>query len=400
MRRSPSPVPVDGLKTLSPPPYVGPAPDVPQAVALALDALGRFGRLTLIVNDPQRHTDSPAVLRVLAGRVDAARVRLLLATGTHCPSPPGREAFERALLDALPAGEIAWHDARAEGLPPVGALPTWRAHPWVAAAEAVLAVGSTEPHYFAGFTGAHKTCTIGVASRGDIEAHHARALDPAAAPGRLAQNPAHQGAVEMLAALEAVAPVAAVNLVQAGPKVLLACGGRPLEALHAAAGAAEDAFFCRLDRPADAIVAEVTGPLGRSFYQADKGIKNNEGAVRDGGVLVLAAPCREGIGQDDFVRLLREAADYRQAAETVRVRGYRLGDHKAVRLRRLTDPAGRGVRAFVVSDGLSEADAALLGLAKAASVADALRAGGVDPRRDRAVRVPDAGNVCATVGRP
>jgi hypothetical protein len=70
------------------------------------------------------------------------------------------------------------------------------------------------------------------------------------------------------------------------------------------------------------------------------------------------------------------------------------GDHKAVRLRYLTDPATRGVRVYVVSPGISVDDAALLGIRKAASVAEALRDADVPPQDARVYRIVNAGNMC------
>jgi len=213
-------------------------------------------------------------------------------------------------------------------------------------------------------------------------------------PACLDANPVAEGVLAMLAALESLTPVAAVDLVQAGPEITAAVGGSARSALFGCIPAASAAFVRRTGQSFDALVADVTGPLGESFYQADKGIKNSEHAVRDGGCLVLAAGCPRGIGQDRFVRLLRRAATHAEALAAVESDGYRLGDHKAVRLRRLTDPACRAVKVYAVSDGLSASDAALLGLRKAASVEAALADAGVRPGRDRLAVVRDAGNVC------
>jgi nickel-dependent lactate racemase len=414
-------VPPSDLPTLGPAPSKETSTDLPAAVdeALAVLSPADRGNLTVLVNDPQRHTDSLSVLAELMRRDEGTLRKLLIACGTHRFEQQKRTEFEKTLMRGLdhvapspPAEvipiEIAWHDATAGDLVTIGedspepsAEPSrqgWRGHPWLAGPGGLLAVGSVEPHYFAGFTGAHKTCTIGVADRESIEANHAHALSPQARPGAIAGNPVHDGHAAMLARLEATRPVAAVNLVQAGRSVLGVFGGAPAAALRAAEPLARASFFRTIPRPADALVLQATGPLGGSFYQADKAIKNNEWAVRDGGVLVLVAPCPAGVGQDHFLTLLRDAATYAEALDIVRARGYRLGDHKAVKLRYLTDPACRGVRVFVVSDGLDSDACRTLGFCLAESVNAALEKADVTPGRGDVYRVEDAGNLVVNVG--
>jgi len=379
-----------------------PPADLARAVEDALALLPAEAEdIVVVVNDPQRHTATGAVWRELVARLDPTRLQVLIACGSHAAPPPAqRQAFERATLGEARPAAIDWHDSRASILQAVESADAggggWRGHPWLLESDAVLAVGSLEPHYFAGWTGAHKTCTVGVAAYEAIERNHARALDPRCRPAVLDDNPVADGVLAMLASLESRTPVAAVNLVQVEARILAAAGGSPRSALPACIPAASATFVRRIDARADAVVAEVTGPLGESFYQADKGIKNNEYAVRNGGCLVLVAACPLGVGQDRFLRLLRRAATHAEALAAVRSEGYRLGDHKAVRLRYLTDPACRGVRVYVVSEGLRKTDAAVLGLRKAASPAAALADAGIDPASGPVVWVQDAGNLCVT----
>ena len=367
--------------------------DLDQAIDAALTLLGRTKRLTILVNDPQRNTSTAPVLTLLGRRFSPADMRMLVATGTHNISADQRREHESQIRSVLPVEKIAWFDCRDAGLVRISGPVAWRGHRWLLESPSLLAIGSVEPHYFAGFTGAHKTATIGCASYDDIQANHSKALDPKSRLGALADNPVHNGIADMLKTLQANRPVAAVNLAQSGREILAAAGGEPLEALQNLLPTVRDAFI-RHVAPADAIVAYVDGPLGCSFYQAEKGIKNNEHAVRDGGVIVLAAPCPDGIGQDQFAQLLREAQTYQAAMEIVQSRGYRLGDHKAVKLRYLTDPAHHGVRIFVVSDGISQEQADSLGVTKAATVEEALRTAGIDPARHAVYCVRDAGNLC------
>ena len=364
-----------------------------KAVSNALEYLEKPQILTVVVNDPQRQTDSPRVLKVLSHLIDPACIRILVATGTHRYSSEKMRSFELKLIQGLPIEEIQWHDSQSDKLVPV--RPNgWRAHPWLVGDRPVLAIGSVEPHYFAGFTGAHKTLTIGCAAYADVESNHASALLPGSRPARLAGNPVFEGILQMLEDLAASQRLAGVNLVQVGSTIIAAAGGTPLSVLKALTPTAQNAFIQQIDVPADAIIVETAGPLGQSFYQADKAIMNNQWAVRNGGVIVLSAPCENGIGQDHFVKLLVQAPTASAAKDIVSRRGYRLGDHKAVGIRMLTDPNCRAVKVFVVSKGLSQADTVALGITKAMSVDQALSAAKIDPTHHRVYRILNAGNLC------
>ncbi|MCK4425171.1 MAG: DUF2088 domain-containing protein [Deltaproteobacteria bacterium] len=364
-----------------------------KAVSNALKCLEKPQALTVVVNDPQRQTDSPRVLKILGSLIDPACIRILVATGTHRYSSQKMRGFELKLIQGLSIEEIQWHDSLSDKLVPV--RPNgWRAHPWLVEDRPVLGIGSVEPHYFAGFTGVHKTLTIGCASYADVESNHANTLLPGCCPGRLASNPVFEGILQMLEDLAASQSLAGVNLVQVVSTIIAAAGGIPLSVLDALTPTAQDVFIQQIQVPADAIIVEAAGPLGQSFYQADKAIMNNQWAVRNGGVIVLVAPCENGIGQDHFVKLLIQAPTASAAKDIVSRRGYRLGDHKAIGMRMLTDPHCRAVKVFVVSKGLSQDDTVALGMTKAMSVDQALAVAGIDPNRHRVYRIMNAGNLC------
>ena len=361
--------------------------------------------LTLLVNDAHRFTDTrsflDAVLAVLDLRLAAERVpplRVLVATGSHVAGDVERRAHEASILGvhASRIAEVAWHDARAESdLRTVGNTSL---NAWMAEGGFYLACGSMEPHYFAGITGAHKTLTVGVMSLESLRENHEHALSPAARPLKLDGNPVHVGIVDALADLEdSGARLLAVNQVIVGGSVVGLTAGHPLEALVEGMAMVRGCFAAEIDYEADLVIAEVGPPLDRDFYQADKGIKNTEFAVRAGGVLLLEAECRGGVGIDHFVDLLRSAPTAEEARTLVESRGYRLGDHKAVRLRCLTDE--REVRVGLVSRGVPAEMADVLGVSifadRESAVAWARSALG--PDGTRAVIVHDAGNVALEV---
>ena len=396
-------------------------------VADAIDeALDCDEPITVVVNDTHRQTDTRLCLDALAilvgehGRVVAgdgfgldgepawtdglaavssgreamrnSKLRLLVAAGSHHASAEERREHESRILG--PHGpmftEIAWHDASdGAGLRRVG---DYGVHHWLAEGGVCLGIGSMEPHYFAGITGAHKTLTVGVMARESIEANHAGAMRAEAAPLRLSGNPVHEDVCAALEALENTdAFLLALNQIIVGGAVVAASAGTPLGALEAGASLVRTLHGRTIAEPVDLLVARVAPPLDRDLYQADKGIKNTEAAVADGGVLLVEAACPGGVGIDHFVELLAAASSHDAAVHIVGERGYRLGDHKAVRLRRLTDL--RGVRLGIVSDGLDPALGAVLGASVFSSRAEAAAwAQSLLPPTARALLVEDAGN--------
>ena len=356
--------------------------------------------ITVVVNDPHRATQTSLVLEALValgGRGgQGPAMRVLVATGSHRFDASERARHEEWLLGrvARDIDRVIWHDARDDSQ--LEMLEGWCLSRHVAHSSFVVAVGSLEPHYFAGVTGAHKTLTIGVMGLDELRRNHAGALEPGSRSLALEGNPVFDGVVPLVASLASGGRrLLAVNQLLVNGAVIAVFAGEPLAALRAGLPAVRDAF-CHVSEPVDVVISAVEPPLDRDLYQADKGIKNVESVVRDGGVLLLVARCSEGIGIDHFVELLRTTTSHAEALERVRCRGYRLGDHKAVRLRALTDRAVRGVRVGVLAQGLDEVAAASVGVQHLASPAAAARwiETELGPGAHRGLVVRDSGNLC------
>jgi nickel-dependent lactate racemase len=361
--------------------------------------------LTLVVNDTHRPTDTAsfisAVFTLLDGDISISeklRCRMLVASGTHADSSDERVRHESAVSGAFADRfeQIRWNNA--DDATEQTAIGDYRFHHWMGEGGLYVACGSTEPHYFAGVTGAHKTLTVGVMARESIEANHAHAMDPCATGLRLSGNPVHEGIVAALSALGATgAELLCLNQLVVDGVATAAWAGSPLDALEAALPTVRDVFAHRIEQAADVIVASVAAPLDRDLYQADKGIKNTEAALRDGGILLVEAACPRGVGIAHFLDLLRSAPDYDEAMRQVSERGYQLGDHKAVRLRALTDR--RRVRLGVLSPNLDSSMEALLGarIFSDAAAAAAWILAAVGESRARGVWATDAGNITLEV---
>lgn len=359
----------------------------------------------LVINDSHRATLTREALTALKSVQEGLGLDLsfdvLVACGTHEFSASERRAFESAMLEntGLIYRRVEWHDSRAtRELTPIG---PFRFHARLAERKFLLPIGSAEPHYFAGITGPHKTVTIGCMGYEDIRANHRGAMEPTSEILRLEGNPVHEGVVAALEALhQAGKHICAIGEVVAEGALIAACVGHPTVVVRELEPVVRSTFVHEVAAPFDLLNLKVPPPLGRNLYQADKALKNNHRAVRDGGGILLEAACPEGIGPNAFLRLLRRAGTLAAARALVAREGYVLGDHKAIKLRELIDPAARGVRVALVSGGVDAADARAAGM-EAFPHAEAARAwlherlGGTVPRE---AVIEDAGNVTVTAG--
>lgn len=346
-------------------------------------AVERDEAVLVLVNDLDRATDTAtavAVLReVMVTTGLTPPLQFLIATGSHrVPTGQARQAAEQTIFGATRpwvADRVSWHDANAADTAELK-LPDGEVvfiNRLISDHTYLLPIGSMEPHYFAGITGPHKTVTIGVLSRASIERNHAGALHPNSRILARQGNPVYDGIMQMVAGLQASGKhIFAINeILNQHGEILWSAAGALAAVLDAGMPMVEQLFVHRLPHAVDLLVLHVAGPLAKNLYQADKGIKNNEWVVRDGGRILLVADCREGVGLDHFMQLLAAAPDLESAQATVAARGYRLGDHKAVKLRALTDPAGRQVRVGAVTKGLDAASARLAGMTQYASISQA-----------------------------
>jgi nickel-dependent lactate racemase len=269
----------------------------------------------VIISDTTRETALPILLpavvesRARAG-VPPERTTVLVAYGNH--SRVSDDDILR-MTRCLPAGvRIAHHDSsNAEGLVVVGRLPSGhelRVNCLAAEAGMVVATGAITFHYHAGFSGGRKSILPGIAARENVLANHAHTLspdspggrDPRCAPGLLSGNPVHEemvAAAELFAALLPRAPFI-VNVVLTEESELAAVFAGDVFKAHEQGCAFVDSNFRAGTKCGFDVALASAGGLPRdlTFYQAHKAFDHAARAVRDGGVVVLAAECADGAG--------------------------------------------------------------------------------------------------------
>jgi lactate racemase len=255
----------------------------------------------------------PAVLAELDGVVNPDDIVVLVATGTHRANT---EAELRAMLGdvVVDSVRVVNHDARDSSqltwMGTFGAdVPVWLNAEW-AAADVRITTGFVEPHFFAGFSGGPKMVAPGLAGLDTVLVLHdaARIGHPRATWGITEGNPVHD---DVRAITAGTGVTFAFDVVLNKDKQIVAAFGGDILPMHArAAQLAKRLAMRELAAPCDIVVTTGSGfPLDQNLYQSVKGMSAASRVVRDGGMIICAAECRDGYPDHGSYReVLRSAA--------------------------------------------------------------------------------------------
>ncbi len=307
------------------------------------------GRISVLISDVTRGSALRSVLGPLLSFLEdngagPDRVEIILATGMH----RGHSIAELARHlgeDIVARWTVSEHDARDhEKMVHVGetlAGTPCRYNGRVVASTLVICLGAVSFHYFAGFGGGRKLLLPGVAAEETILANHRLSLrdDPGeglaggCAPGNLDGNPVHE---DMAAGARLLpSPVFAINTIfDAAGSLLFVNAGNLEESHRSACEVLLSSFRVPLDHRYRLVIVSAGGnPKDINLLQSHKAIRHASFALREGGTMLVAAACREGIGSPSY----REAfAGGRIDVPAAVRRGYTLNAQTAISTYELT----------------------------------------------------------------
>jgi nickel-dependent lactate racemase len=315
-------------------------------------------QVAVIVSDQTRPTPSrrllPFVLEELeVGGVRREQVTVVVALGLHRPPTP--EMLERMLgRELLGTLSVRLHDPDdKDNLVALG--HTKRGTPVtvnrvVAEADIVVSFGVAEPHRMFGWSGGAKSILPGVSARDTVNSNHGRVTTWKNGIDMIEGNDVREDAEEaaQMAGLSFI-----VNCVLNREKGIVGVFAGHLVAAHRAAVALARSFnVFHLSQRVDIALISVGGPpRDLDFYQAHaKGVASTQHVLRDGGILVLATGCEQGIGAADFRDLLR--GNMQEIEQWAREQAFSVAMNKAEDMVRFLKRA----RLFLVSPGLSLED--------------------------------------------
>lgn len=291
------------------------------------------------------HVIVPEILRELsAAGVADAQITVVFALGSHRVHTAEEQ---RKLVGDEVYRRIRCIDAAKDGFVHFGVTAAGTSvdiDPTVAAADRRICVGNIEYHYFAGYSGGAKAIMPGVSTRDAIQQNHSKMVLEEAKAGNLLGNPLRQD-LEEAAAMVGVDFI--VNVVLDEEKrIVKAVAGNLRKAHEAGCAFLDQLYKIRIPARGDIVITTPGGfPKDINLYQAQKALDNAKHAVRDGGIIILAASCKEGLGEKVFEEWMLNSVSPEAMVERIG-RDFQLGGHKAAAIGMVLGRA----RVFLVSD--------------------------------------------------
>ena len=293
--------------------------DAPIAALPLREQIRPESRITIVHTDITRATPNDRLIPWLLAYLESAGARrenitLLNGLGTHRPNT--RAELEQMLTPTVVANYrcLNHEPENDEGHVPLGVTKTGAPaliNRHVVEADVRIVTGFIEPHFFAGFSGGPKGIMPAVAALQTVMSNHGahHIGDRRATFGVTVGNPLWE---ELRDIALRVGPSFLLNVALNERRQIAGVFAGDLIPAHAVgiefvrAGAMQ-----RVKEPFDVVVTTNSGyPLDMNLYQAVKGMRAAELIVRDGGAVIIAAECAEGVpAGSPHERLLRSVPD-------------------------------------------------------------------------------------------
>lgn len=296
------------------------------------EIVSRRERVCIITSDITRPMPSrlvlPAVIDELnRGGIDDEDITVVFALGNHRihtedekKDIAGEDVFSRVrCIDADQTNVV--HLGTTSFGTPVDVFKE------VAKADRVICLGNIEYHYFAGYSGGAKAVMPGVSTAAAIQANHSRMVENTSTAGRIDGNNVRADIEE---AARFVKIDFIVNVVLDEKKqIIKAVAGDCTKAHREGCAFLDKLYKIKIEQKADIVLVSAGGyPKDINLYQAQKALDNAKHAVKDGGIVILVASCKEGLGEEVFMRWMLEAKSPADMVEKIQ-KQFELGGHKA-----------------------------------------------------------------------
>jgi nickel-dependent lactate racemase len=291
-------------------------------------------RAAIVVDDATRATPSHLMVPPVLDELNRAGVKdedvtIIFACGAHRAVEP--EEMEKLVgEDALKRVKAISHDYKSKDQVYLGKTRFGTkvyVNKTFAEADVRVLTGDVGLHYCAGYGGGRKSLLPGISGFDTLRKNHAMLLHPKAKMGVLEGNPVHE---DMMEAAKLAKVDFILNVVTNSRQELVRAFAGDLEqAFYEGVKLVDEIYKVPIERRADIVVVSPGGnPFDINLFQACKGVISALESVKRGGVIVLAAECPEGHGNDVFYEWMTKFKRPEQMEREIK-RRFLFGGHKA-----------------------------------------------------------------------
>jgi len=306
-------------------------------------------KVVIVTSDITRPMPSKIVLPVVIDELEQAGVKndditIVFALGSHRKHSEeekkyivGEDVYNKIkCIDSDPTDCV--HMGKTSRGTPVDIFSV------VAKADRRICLGNIEYHYFAGYSGGAKAIMPGVSTRDAIQANHSGMVQDGAKAGAIDDNPVRLD-IEEVANFVPIDYI--VNVVLDEHKnIIKAVAGHHVLAHREGCKFLDSLYKVRIPHKADIVITTPGGfPKDINLYQAQKALDNAKNAVRDGGIIILVASCKEGLGEKVFEHWMLNAKRSGDMIVDIK-KNFQLGGHKAAAIAMVLERS----KIFLVSD--------------------------------------------------
>lgn len=294
-------------------------------------------QVVFIVNDGTRPTPTAEVLKHIYPMIKDKNIYFIIATGIHRKPTEdeykmifGKEIYQ----DLKMKNRIHAHDAKNDPMEYLGKSKNGTKmylNKIVADAKKVVPISSIEPHYFAGYTGGRKSFLPGVASYDTISQNHYLALQDSARAMALNDNPVNEDMMDAMHVLKKINVFAIEMVLDRSHDIYAVTTGDLAKSFFAGIDKAKEVFAVEIPEKADIVISVAPYPMDVDLYQSQKALDNGKLALKKGGVEILVAKCRTGIGPKPFYNVLSSDKDPQKVLDYIH-KNWKLGYHKAAKM--------------------------------------------------------------------
>jgi nickel-dependent lactate racemase len=291
-------------------------------------------RVGIVVNDITRATPYPLLLPILLEElqdIPTYQISFFVATGTHRSNTRdelrgmlGEEIVEKYRIIQNDARDRDSHRLVGQTK---GDHPIWIHGEFLDCTVRIL-TGFIEPHFFAGFSGGGKAVMPGLALLETVQNNHSvHNIDhPRATWGITKGNPLWE---EIQEAAQMVGVTFLMNVTLNRKKEITGVFAGNLNSAHT-----QGCKFVRsgsmvgVKKPFDIVITSNSGyPLDLNLYQAVKGMSAAAQIVREGGSIIIATDCWDGIPEHgEYGKLLSESNSLDDLLARIRSPGFQCQD--------------------------------------------------------------------------